>query len=156
MADIRDYMALDPRPNSVQHNEDGSLFRANLLQLDSNAVEGAPYFTITWYHSAGDPHTDEHVHEFDEFLGFCGSDANDPTNLNGRVRFRIDGEDYVFDKSSVLFIPAGTPHCPYVIEELTKPIIHWSAFVGGKEYKKKLDDGKEVGYEDEEYQQESE
>ena len=120
------YVSYLPRPNGEQRNEDGEWFRRNILLLNSDVIENAPYFTITWYCSAGDPKTDTHVHDFDEYLGFAGSDPEDPTNLNGCVKFMIDGEWVTIEKSAILFIPAGVEHCPYVIERCDKPIIHWS------------------------------
>ena len=94
--------------------------------MNDDVLPNAPYFTITWYCSAGDPKTDTHVHDFDEYIGFAGSDPSEPEKLNGLVRFMIDDKWVTIDKSTILFIPAGVKHCPYVIERVDKPIIHWS------------------------------
>ena len=126
MSNIEHYVSRYSRPNGVQLTEDGSIFRENILLLNGDVLPNAPYFTITWYCSPGDPKTETHVHEFDEYLGFAGSDPEDPTNLNGLVRFMIDDEWVTIDKSTILFVPAGVKHCPYVIERVDKPIIHWS------------------------------
>lgn len=126
MSNIENYVSRYSRPNGVQLTEDGSIFRENILLLNGDVLPNAPYFTITWYCSPGDPKTETHVHEFDEYLGFAGSDPEDPTNLNGLVRFMIDDEWVTIDKSTILFVPAGVKHCPYVIERVDKPIIHWS------------------------------
>lgn len=126
MSNIENYVSRYSRPNGVQLTEDGSIFRENILLLNGDVIPNAPYFTITWYCSPGDPKTETHVHEFDEYLGFAGSDPEDPTNLNGLVRFMIDDEWVTIDKSTILFVPAGVKHCPYVIERVDKPIIHWS------------------------------
>lgn len=126
MANLERYVSHFVRPNSHQMTEDGETFRRNILLLNGDVLPGAPYFTITWYCNPGDPCTDTHVHDFDEYLGFAGSDPDDPTNLNGRVRFMIDGEWVTIEESTILFIPAGVPHCPYYIERVDKPIIHWS------------------------------
>lgn len=126
MSNIENYVSRYSRPNGVQLTEDGSIFRENILLLNGDVLPNAPYFTITWYCSPGDPKTETHVHEFDEYLGFAGSDPEDPTNLNGLVRFMIDDEWVTIDKSTILFVPADVKHCPYVIERVDKPIIHWS------------------------------
>lgn len=126
MSNIENYVSRYSRPNGVQLTKDGSIFRENILLLNGDVLPNAPYFTITWYCSPGDPKTETHVHEFDEYLGFAGSDPEDPTNLNGLVRFMIDDEWVTIDKSTILFVPAGVKHCPYVIERVDKPIIHWS------------------------------
>ena len=126
MSNIENYVSRYSRPNGVQLTKDGSIFRENILLLNGDVLPNAPYFTITWYSSPGDPKTETHVHDFDEYLGFAGSDPEDPTNLNGLVRFMIDNEWVIIDKSTILFVPAGVKHCPYVIERVDKPIIHWS------------------------------
>lgn len=126
MSNIENYVSRYSRPNGVQLTKDGSIFRENILLLNGDVLPNAPYFTITWYCSPGDPKTETHVHDFDEYLGFAGSDPEDPTNLNGLVRFMIDDEWVTIDKSTILFVPAGVKHCPYVIERVDKPIIHWS------------------------------
>lgn len=120
------YVTHHVRPNSCERNEKGEIFRENILLLNGDVLPGAPYFTITWYCSPGSPKTETHVHDFDEYLGFAGSNPDDPTNLNGEVRFNIDGEWITITKSTILFIPAGVPHCPYEIVRCDKPIIHWS------------------------------
>ena len=126
MSNIENYVSRYSRPNGVQLTKDGSIFRENILLLNGDVLPNAPYFTITWYCSPGDPKTETHVHDFDEYLGFAGSDPEDPTNLNGLVRFMIDNEWVIIDKSTILFVPAGVKHCPYVIERVDKPINHWS------------------------------
>ena len=126
MSNIENYVSRYSRPNGVQLTKDGSIFREIILLLNGDVLPNAPYFTITWYCSPGDPKTETHVHDFDEYLGFAGSDPEDPTNLNGLVRFMIDDEWVTIDKSTILFVPAGVKHCPYVIERVDKPIIHWS------------------------------
>lgn len=126
MSNLNKYVSNFVRPNSHQLNDDGSTFRRNILLLNDDVLPNAPYFTITWYCSAGDPKTDTHVHDFDEYIGFAGSDPSEPEKLNGLVRFMIDDKWVTIDKSTILFIPAGVKHCPYVIERVDKPIIHWS------------------------------
>ena len=120
------YVTEHVRPNGRQLTNTGEVFRENILLLNSDVLPNAPYFTITWYCNPGDPHTETHEHDFDEYIGFAGSDPSDPTNLNGVVKFMIDNEWVTITKSTILFIPAGVKHCPYVIERVDKPIIHWS------------------------------
>lgn len=126
MADLDKVVSHYSRPNGCQRHPDGTIFRENVLLLNGEVLPNAPYFTLTWYCSAGDTHTEEHVHDFDEYVGFAGSDPDDPTNLNGEVRFMIDGEWVDITTSTILFIPAGMKHCPYEIVRCDKPIIHWS------------------------------
>lgn len=126
MSVLDQYVSHHMRPNGCQRHENGDIFRENILLLNGDVLPGAPYFTITWYCSPGDPKTDTHTHDFDEYLGFAGSDPEHPERLNGIVRFMIDGEWVTMTESTILYIPAGVKHCPYVIERVDKPIIHWS------------------------------
>ena len=53
-----------------------------------------------------------HAYDFDEILGFFGSDPSDPWELGGQIEDTIDGEEYVITKSCVLFVPKGVVHGP--------------------------------------------
>ncbi len=119
-------------------DEEGDVIRRNVILLNSEVIPGAPYFTLTWFLKATGMMQKPHVHDFDEHVGFVGSDPSDPTNLNGVVRFMVDDEWITMTESGVIFIPAGVKHCPYVIERVDKPIIHWSAGATGN-YAQKLD-----------------
>lgn len=108
-------------------DENNELIRKNVILLNSDVIPGAPYFTCTWFYKATGMMQKPHAHDFNEHIGFIGSNPDDPTDLGGIIKFMIDGEWVTINKSSVLFIPAGVIHCPYVIEEVNRPIIHWSA-----------------------------
>lgn len=114
------------RPNGHEVDDCGKTLRRNAILINSDVVPSAPYFTMTWYCQAMDPKTATHVHDFDEYIGFVGSDPSDPENLNGVVKFMIDDTWVTMTKSTILFIPAGTKHCPYTVEQVDKPIIHFS------------------------------
>ena len=98
----------------------------SVLRLEDKVIPGAPYFSIVWYINPGTHGGTPHTHDFDEFVGFIGSDPEDWTNLNGKIKIYIDGEWLEIDKSFVMYSPAGVEHCPYEILELEKPIIHFS------------------------------
>lgn len=98
------------------------------MKGDRLDLPGVPYFSIVWYYSLGQHEEIEtHTHDFDEIVGFMGSNPDDPWNLNGKIRMFLDGEWVEITKSTVMFIPAGVEHCPYIIEEIERPILHWSA-----------------------------
>ena len=56
-----------------------------LLYMDSSVVPGAFQMNTTWYVNAPDfyplPFHDEHVHDFDELVGFIGSNPADKYDL---------------------------------------------------------------------------
>jgi len=98
--------------------------------MDSNVVPGAFQMNTSWYMSASDMRPllrhDEHVHIFDEMIGFLGSDPNDPYDLGGVVEIGINGELHRLTKTSIIFMPAGVKHLPLSIIELHRPILHFS------------------------------
>lgn len=108
-------------------DEAGDLIRRNVILLNSEVLPGAPYFTFTWFFKDTGMMQEPHTHDFDEHVGFAGSNPDDPTDLGAIVRFMVEDEWITMDKSGVIFIPAGVKHCPYVIEEVKRPLVHWSA-----------------------------
>jgi hypothetical protein len=63
-----------PMPDSHQTDENGETIRRNVIQLNSTIIPGAPYLMLTWYHKPIGPTPEEHVHDFDEYVGFIGTD----------------------------------------------------------------------------------
>ena len=59
-------------------------FAKRILWIDDNVCPGSFQMNTAWYKSVPerDPIFDEHEHEYDELIGFFGSDPEDPYNLN--------------------------------------------------------------------------
>jgi len=128
-----DHLVADrPMPNTHQTNENGETIRRNVIGLNNTVIPGAPYFMLTWYRLPIGPVPEEHVHDFDEYVGFVGSDPDNTAELGGTVRFQIGGKWLELKKSAIIYIPAGVPHCPYYVDDITKPILHFSGSPSGK------------------------
>lgn len=101
-----------------------------LLWMDANVVPGAFQMNTTWYVAVPECRPlyrhDEHVHDFDELIGFIGSDPENPNDLGGVIEVGINGELHRLTKSSMIFMPAGMKHLPLSILELKRPIFHFS------------------------------
>lgn len=67
-----------------------------------------------------------HIHPFDELFTFFGTNFDDPHDLGGEVEFWLEDEQFVFDKSCMILIPAGMKHCPLKTRRIDKPIFHFS------------------------------
>ena len=110
-------------------------YAKRLLWMDKNVVPGAFQMNLSWYHSASDVRPlymhDEHFHDFDEMIGFLGSNPDDPYDLGGEIEVGLDGELHRLTKSSVIFIPAGMKHLPLSILKLDRPILHFSISMNG-------------------------
>jgi hypothetical protein len=63
-----------------------------------------------------------HTHNFDEIIGFAGSNRQHPRDLGGELEFWMDGEPYTLTKTCLIFIPRGVKHCPIVIKRIDTPI----------------------------------
>ena len=111
-------------------NETPPSIMRKIVWLDDSVFPGAPYFDCVWFFKKRDPNPPAHTHDFDEIIGFIGSDPEDPGNLNGTVEFVLDGETLKITRSTMIYIPAGVPHCPFSITELEKPILHFSGGPG--------------------------
>ena len=119
-----------------------------LLWIDNNVVPGAFQMNISWYHSAPDMRPlykhDEHSHDFDELIGFIGSNPDDPEDLGGVIEVGINGEMHRLTRSSIIFMPAGMKHLPLSIINLERPILHFSISMNPEYSYKPTDENEEA------------
>ncbi len=110
-----------------------------ILWLEDFVMEGAPSIILSWYwkatEQAGSP---AHTHDFDEVVGFVGSDPENPHELYGEVEFWLDDEQYFLTKSCLILCPKGLQHCPLRVVRADKPIL-FLAFSLSKKYEKLFD-----------------
>jgi hypothetical protein len=103
-------------------------FAKRILWMDSDVCEGAFQMNTAWYHAPAprDPIFHEHTHDYDELIGFFGSDPGEPYALGGVIEFTMDGEAHRLTRSTMIWCPAGMPHNPMRILEVNRPIFHFS------------------------------
>jgi hypothetical protein len=100
--------------------------------LDGKRLKGAPYAEAVWFLTTNDTGPAPHTHEnFDEFIGFIGSDPEHPDALNAEIDFYIEDEKITVTKSCLVYIPRGLTHSPIYVPKLQRPIIHFSGGNGG-------------------------
>ena len=121
---------LQAPPMNEEFNTMYKKWASRLLWMDTNVVPGAFQMNTSWYTNAPDFRPlfrhEEHVHDFDEMLGFLGSNYEDPYDLGAVIEIGINGELHRLTKSSILFMPAGLKHLPLSILEMTRPVLHFS------------------------------
>jgi quercetin dioxygenase-like cupin family protein len=131
------YIVKRPKPNEVaEFVEDlpPEDVRKRVLYLDDEVVKGAFYMATSWFFKASKHSVEAHTHDFDEVIGFSGSNPDDVYDLGGEVEFWIEDEKYLITNSFMAFVPAGVSHCPLRVLRVDRPIFHYS--VGpGKMYK---------------------
>jgi hypothetical protein len=99
-----------------------------LLYTDGRFNPHAYYFTTQWVHKADEKGIPpiKHDHSYDEYLGFFGSDTDNPEDLGGEVELSLGDEKHTITKSCVVFVPAGVSHCPMKFKRVDKPIFYFA------------------------------
>lgn len=110
-----------------------------LLWIDGKKLRGAPYTEAVWFLTSNDTGPEEHEHDFDEFIGFIGTDVSRPEELGAEVTFFLGGEAVTVTKSCLVYIPRGMKHSPILVPSLRRPIIHFSGGNGGDYVRKGSD-----------------
>jgi hypothetical protein len=125
------YIVTRPKPDETRTAFDANLpppeSRTRAIYLDGEVVKGAFYVATSWFWKPTDKGPNPHAHEFDEVLGFFGTNPDDIYDLCGEVEFWLGDEQYILNKSCMIFIPRGLVHCPLIMRRVDRPIFHFSA-----------------------------
>ena len=132
----------DPNMGTREFQAMYKKFANRILWIDNNVVDGAFQMNTAWYFDVPekDPVFDEHVHEYDELIGFYGSNPDDPYDLGADMEVTIDGDVHKLTRTSMIFLPANIPHMPLRILKVDRPVFHFSIvlnpeYTGGGAYK---------------------
>ena len=113
----------------TQQKSESTVELTRFINMNATRLEGAPYmdFAWLWKGSSGDYAGSEHVHDFDEFIGFLGTRGpEDPHSLGGEIEFWLGGEKYQITESCLIYIPKGLKHCPIRFTRIDTPILFFS------------------------------
>jgi hypothetical protein len=109
-----------------QAKEGRTFDRTLLLGIQDSILKGAFFAGCEWIWglTGNGPVSIEqpHSHEFDEIIGFAGSNRNHPRDLGGEIEFWMGGEKHVITKTCLIFIPRGVEHSPVVFTRVDTPI----------------------------------
>jgi len=95
-----------------------------ILWLEDEIMTGASSIILSWYWKPTEQEsTPSHVHDFDEIIGFIGSDPQNPHELYGEVEVWLEDEKYLLTKSCLIFAPKGVRHCPLKVIRADRPIL---------------------------------
>ncbi len=124
VTEIKKDLELPPPPPDMPLSASKTI---RTLYLDNDVVEGAFYMECAWFSKGvGGGGPPPHTHDFDEVLGFLGSDPSDPRDLGGEVELWLGDERHILTRSCMVFVPKGLKHCPLIIRKADKPIFHFS------------------------------
>jgi hypothetical protein len=103
------------------------------LRLDNDIVSGSFHVGFIWTLGPSTVKEEEgaHTHDYNEVLGWIGTDWKNPSDLGGEIEFWIEDEKYILNKSCLIFIPKGVKHCPLKDLRVDRPIIYFSAVTKG-------------------------
>ena len=103
--------------------------------LNDDKVKGSFFMMNTWTLSMNGTKPVQlelaHTHDYDEILGFMGSDVNNVTELGGKIEIWLEDEKYIITKSFMVFIPKGMKHCPIIIKEVDRPFLGYAVGLTG-------------------------
>ncbi len=141
----QDLMPAPPEAYLKQEDEQNkaglTLDRTMLLGIQDSILKGSFFVGCEWlWQLTGNGPVKieiEHTHDFDEIIGFAGSNRNHPRDLGGEIDFHIGGEVLTLTKTCLIFIPRGTLHCPVVLKRIDTPIFMFEAG-NDRVYEKKM------------------
>lgn len=135
------YIVTKPKANIVKPpwSPQGPI-PGRVAYIDHEVVDGAFYMECVWLMpgmrpppgpaGAEPPGPKAHTHDYDEILGFFGSDTKDMYDLGGEAVLWLGDEKHIINKSCLVFIPKGLQHCPLHFPRIDKPIFHFSVGPG--------------------------
>jgi hypothetical protein len=101
--------------------------------LSSRQVPEANYYLqLAWIHHIPEPnpHIAEHVHGNDEIILHWGGNPDKPQDLGGEIEFYLGGQQIMFNTTTCIFVPKGTPHGPLTCKKLRFPHVQMSLMLG--------------------------
>jgi hypothetical protein len=103
---------------------------------DNDIIEGCNYFSAMWM---GERATQTmghgpHKHPVPEVLVALGTDPRNPKDLGAVFEMYVgmEMEKHIVDRSTMIYIPAETVHCPFTITKVTRPFLFIQAHYGPK------------------------
>ena len=112
--------------NPKEHGGTNVLWINEELQ---GALTGATYLNVAIISKPFgfyEGHHQGHIHSFDEYVTFIGTNPEKPHELDGLVEMWMEDEKYMLTKNTAVFCPRGVYHCPIVFHEVNSPIL-WIA-----------------------------
>ena len=103
---------------------------------DSDIIEGCHFFSAMWMGKSSTrtlghgPHT----HPVPEALVALGSDPEHPEDLGAEFELFMgeEMEKHIITKSTLIYIPENTVHCPFIINKVIRPFLFMQAHYGPK------------------------
>lgn len=103
---------------------------------DDDIIDGCHYFSVMWMgpSSTRTMGHGPHTHPVPEVLVAIGSDPEHPEDLGAEFELYMgeEMEKHIVNKSTLIYIPENTVHCPFTIKKAIRPFLFMQANYGGK------------------------
>ena len=110
------------------HLRTSTVKSSRILHIEDDMVPDAFYVDFVWIWSGtGGAPAPEHIHQWSELIAFAGADPNNPHNIGGEMSIVLGEETHRTDKSTLVCIPKGTLHCPWLFHDIKKTTLVFSA-----------------------------
>jgi FAD/FMN-containing dehydrogenase len=105
-----------------------------IVRLGGDIIEGSFHVGFVWAlkPSTMKHDTAAHTHDYNEVLGFLGSDWTKPRDLGAEIEFWLEDEKYILKNSCIIYVPKGMKHCPLKDLKIDRPFIHFGMFTKDK------------------------
>ena len=105
-----------------------SIKSTHLMNVDSSRMPDFFYVDCycLWQGGSESKLDIPHIHDSDEVIGLVGTNPDDPYDLGGEVAVWLDNERQVLTRTSLIYIPAGTLHCPIQFLRIDRPIYYFT------------------------------
>lgn len=130
---VEDYTFSEEEVKKNAENPERLTRLAHIVRLDDKIVKGSFHIGFSWALGASTQkqELEAHTHDFNEVLGWIGTDWKNPHDLGGEIEFWIEDEKYILKNSCIIFIPKGVKHCPLKDLKVDRPIIHFGVITEG-------------------------
>ena len=112
------------------HKRSGGGRATRVAYVDDEVIKGAFYMEANWLWQSTEGGTEAHAHDFDEIIGFFGTNPDDLDDLCGEVEFWLGEEKHLLTRSCVVFVPKGLKHCPMIFRRVDRPILNFAVGPG--------------------------
>ena len=104
--------------------------------MSNKQVPGCNYYMEPgWIYGIPEPNPSlhEHVHDYDEIVMHWGGNYKQPQVLGGEIEFYVGGQSIIFNTTTFLYIPKGTPHGPVIWRKFEYPHMQCAMMIGSGE-----------------------